>query len=212
MRGRGSVITRAAAALQDSGINPKTAVLSQSFLRLETALNTATSTYRFGVLNNENPTGVAPYATEVRLAQQDSFFVDSVSVYVAKPASVSDTSFRLYTHPNANVFTTGAGELMKVYNGRLSYKKDGNVLCPAWPLIDHLDVPNTQQNASNGLMDELHPKRDGRVYQDRSWILKGSANTIIQAELPASLASVDANARLVVIFHGVLAQNTGFVI
>src|SRR5215469_5469945 len=82
------------------------AVLSQSYLRLEQPIVASANTLFFPILDNQGG-GANPNVqrlTEVRLAQQDSFFCSNISMYIARASSATDVTFFPNTYPNPITF------------------------------------------------------------------------------------------------------------
>jgi hypothetical protein len=206
-------------AVKRAGQSPANAVLSQSFLRLETGLVAGNTQYKFDVLVNEN-TQTTNFNTQLKLNLQDSFIVSQIGIFVASPASATDASYRLLTYPNKTVFGANATALNTIYNGYMQLTINQRTIVPNWDLYKHLDVPTTQQNTVTGgyaaaaispavLADDQNNGDDFGFYPcEPNLVLVGSKKNELTITLPAGLATVNANSRLVVVFRGILAQNT----
>ena len=208
------VYQQASAAIRRAGLNPGTSVLSQSYLRMEAALSTSTSTYQFDVTVND--TFNTSWVTAQKLGLQDSFVVSELGVFVANPSSSTATDFRLFTYDNTIVFTGAsvANGIRTVYNGALSLTVNQRQIVTDWDLMRHYKVP-TQQQATNAYYATTGPAfQDGNEMASDSmfpvepnWVLKGNAKNLLQINLPGAPAAILANSRIVVIVRGVLAQN-----
>jgi hypothetical protein len=208
----------AANAVKRAGMNPANAVLSQSYLRLETGLVTGNTQYKFDVLVNEN-TQTTNFNTQLKLNLQDSFIVSQIGFFLAAPSSATDASYRLLTYPNKTAFGTPAA-LNTIYNGFMSLTINQRTIIPNWDLYKHLDVPQTQQNmvtatfattAGAGLLaDDMNDAGEFGFFPcEPNIVLVGSKKNDLTITLPGTgLSAVTANSRLVCIFRGILAQNT----
>ena len=198
-----------------AGLDPATVKLTQSTLRLEQQLLTTKSNYVFGVLvNNNGPSGTL-FNTEIRLNQQDSFIVSALGVYLAEPASSTSATYQDHTYPSPAVFV-GSGEavaLETIYKSQLKITVNNVVVTPTYQLGRHRLVPQSQEVAAaanqNGIAyDQIDGSEDGRFPIEPNVVLIGSKNSIIEVNLPVSLAAVGANTRLILEFTGLLAQNS----
>jgi hypothetical protein len=206
-------------AVKRAGQSPANAVLSQSFLRLETGLVAGNTQYKFDVLVNEN-TQTTNFNTQTKLNLQDSFIVSQIGFFICTPASSTDASYRLLTYPNKTAFgATNSGYMNTIYNGYMQLTINQRTIIPNWDLYKHLDVPTTQQNmvtatfattAGAGLLAEDQNNADdfGFFPCEPNIVLVGSKKNELSVTLPAGLTAVTANSRLVCIFRGILAQNT----
>jgi len=200
------VFKNAQAALIRANINPKNAVLSQSYLRFENFLTTTKTSYDFGVLNNQTISGQAQAATEQRLNLQDCFYISEIMVYIAKASSSTDSGYRLFTYPNTVNFTTGAASLYTLYNGQLSLTVNNRQIVPNSDLTKFLNVPQTQLTAAtNSPVDQF----DGRIscVVEPNLVLIGQKNSLFNIVIPSAFATLDANTKVIILVRGVLAQN-----
>lgn len=205
---------KASKSIVDAGFSLAKAVLSQSFLRLETALVTGKTIFNFGVLVNDNQAG-SQFNTEFRLNLQDAFYASSLGLFFAVPASASASNFFLYTYPDTTAFATAntATSLMNWYNGKLSINVNNRQLLTGWDLLRHYQAQRTQtatnadytasaiavQNSLDGGNDSFYPVEPGLV-------LSGSRNNSITVELANGMAAVEANSRAILFMRGHLAQ------
>lgn len=180
----------------------------QSFLRTELALTTTDNTYNFNLLVNEN--NPAPFNTERRLALQNSFVASEMGIFLAGPASTTDTAFRLLTYPNT-VDLANAAAMTAFYNGSLNITINNIRYMDGWDLWRHSYYPETQQTAALGAGspgDQFLGKEDGFYPLEPNLVFIGSKDNRLQITLPVALTAVDANSRVVIIFRGILAQNS----
>lgn len=210
------VFNNAIKSLQANGIDPKSAILSQSYLRLEVVANTSTTSYQFGVLVNDIAKGgsqtQAVRPTEQRLNLQDAFYVGSVQLLIGLATSVTDTAFPVYTWNSPTTFSTAsaATALNNLYNGAMSLTVNNRIITPAWDLLRHKVINQTQlTGATNSPLDQANFGIDACFPSEPNWVLIGSKNNTLQFNLPASVGTLQASATTVfiVIFRGVLAQN-----
>jgi len=186
--------------------------LTQSTLRLEQPLVTTSATYNFPVLSNiQNQ--AQQYPSEIRLNLQDSFVPTRLGVFVALPSGASDSSFPLWTYFNPTVFSAadaiaGTG----LYNGQLKLMINNIQYITGYSLSKHQVVNQTQQlvatKTSGDATEQIDGANDGFYPMQPFTLLIGSQNIQLQIVLPNALSAVAANSRLVVIFEGVLAQNS----
>jgi len=199
-------------AMVAAGVDPKKAVLSQSYLRLEVAASTTKTNYQFGVLINDQPQGNPIRQTEQRLNLQDAFFVASVQLFVGLASSGTATDFALTSYPSPTVFTaTAAAALYNLYNGYLSLTVNNSVITPSWDLYRHLEINQTQQTVtpivSGTVLNQISGLTAGSCACEPNWVLIGSKNNTLQINLPAAISTVTSTTVLVLILRGVLAQN-----
>lgn len=202
-------------AIQRAGFSLGQAVLSQSYLRTELTLSTTKTMYQFPVLQNDNSQG-SPTNTSNLLALQDAFYCSSIGIFVAKPSSATDTTFQLCTYPNASIFSTAntASSLYSLYNSNLQLTVNNRQVVPSYDVYRHYSVPNQQQvtapyyaGQTAAWKDEQSGADSGMYPVEPGWVFVGSKQNILQITLPAALAAVEANSRVIVVLRGHLAQN-----
>ena len=208
------VYNSALETLKRNGINPGRAVLSQSYLRLEAPLTTTQAQYTFDILVNENTN--PNYSTQAKLSLQDVFLASSIGVfmYVPHSAAVNEPAGRLYSYPDpatAAFGTTTSADSYGLYNGYLSYTVNQRTIVTGWDLTRHLDVPISQTGTtpagSGEIVNSINYANGGFFAVEPNLYISGSKKNILQITLPAALATVKANSRVVVIMRGLLAQN-----
>jgi hypothetical protein len=207
---------KAKAGIQAAGFNLGTAVLSQSYLRSELALSTTKTLYQFPILTNDSVQGASQTNTSFSLALQDAFYVSHIGLFFAKPSSATDTTFQLVTYPNASIFSTAntASSLYSFYNGNIQITINNRQVVSGLDCYRFYSVPQQQQTANadytasaisykdqqDGSNSALYPIEPGIVFS-------GSKQNIVQISLPAALAAVETNSRVILYFAGHLAQN-----
>jgi hypothetical protein len=219
------VFRNAVKSMVKAGVDPRTAVLSQSYLRLERTVTTSVASYQFGVLVNDTPQGSTIQATEQRLNLQDSFFVSSVSMFVGLQTSFDTvTNYPLYPYPNPHVFSAGVGTatstskaLWNAYNGNLSLTVNNRTIATAWDCFRHYDARTTQQlaspfTASTINVDEMNGGNSASYSVEPNWVLIGSKNNNLTLSMPGAISNIESGTtKLVIILRGVLAQNSTIV-
>lgn len=218
----------ASAAIKRAGLNPGRAVLSPSYLRLETLINASSSptNLRFDVLVNEN-TQQFTFPTQQKLNLQDAFVCSSIGLYLGCPASNTDSTFRLLTYPSvgnisgtaANFTAAQAAAAQVIYNGFMSLTINQRTILPYWDLARHLDIPRTQASAVSATAvaptapihlndDALDLGNDGQYPCEPNIIFSGAKKHELTITLPSAVASYPTNGiRVVLLLRGILAQN-----
>lgn len=188
--------------------------LSQHEIRLEVELNIQNNRFAFGVTPNQSNSTNVIFNTENRLNLQDSLVVSEYALFVAQPTSRTDAAFTLNTYGNTQVFAAAdAAALDSTFysNGSLTTKVNNDVVIPYRGLFNHWYKPQTQQTAALGAgapKDQIRGAEDGFVTQEPNLLLIGSKNYVPEIVLPTALASAAAFLRTILIYRGVLAQNS----
>lgn len=188
--------------------------LSQSEIRLEVELNTANNRFVFGVTPNQTNSTNVTFNTETRLQLQDSLIVSDYGIFVAQPASRTDTGYTLNTYGNTQVFAAAdAAAIDSTFysNGNFQTRVNNDVVIPNRGLFNHWYKPQTQQTAALGAgspKDQLRGAEDGFITQEPNFLLIGSKNYQPEIVLVTALASASAFERCILIYRGVLAQNS----
>lgn len=191
--------------LQDAKAQVDNSVLSQGYLRLETLLSTGVNAYSLNILNNQTNNGVPIRPTELRLTQQDSFFMSSIAFYVTKAASAADLAFPLLTYPSPTVFTNAAN-LQILYNGYFKIMVNNTAITPNYPLSDFLQIPQTQKTAAtNSPIDQFDPSQVSLIQPNINFV--GTNQSTIDIVLPGAPGTLDAFTYLIAVVKGVRAQN-----
>lgn len=209
------VYRNAVNSLMRQGVDPKNAILSQSYLRLEVVASTGQTNYQFGVLVNDQPQGQAPRRTEMRLNLQDAFYTSSVQMFTGLASSATATDFTLDSYPNPRKYSTAgaAAALGNLYNGYLSLTVNNRIITPSWDLYRHYCAPQTQQTtapvAAGISLDEFDGNKTAAVATEPNWVLIGQKNNQLALTLPAAIGTLQAASTtvIVLILRGVLAQN-----
>jgi hypothetical protein len=208
------VYANAKNTLMRHNINPAKAVLSQSYLRFEAPLSITTTQYNLDVLVNDNlnPNNV----TQNKLNLQDAFIASQIGIFIgipAAPASVAQGQVRLFSYPDRTVFTPAvATNLETLYNGFLSLTVNQRVIVPSWDIYRHFCAPVMQSGFTPTGVADIDNSTDfsqnGFVNVEPNMVFVGSKKNQLTITLPQALVAIPANARLVVICRGLLAQNS----
>jgi hypothetical protein len=203
-------------ALVDAGIDPQTirdAALTQSYLRLEQPLTTTANLINFPVLNNQTGNSAAIRANEVRLNLQDAFYVAGISIFLSVAADATTDVMPLYSYPNPVAFALGGAApapLWTFYGGRYSIIVNGITIVPKYPLLDFYESPETQLTAAtNSPIDQFAGAK--RISLQPNPVFIGQKSTNFSVEMNANVSAVDPHTYIVIIAHGILAQNVTIV-
>ncbi len=189
--------------------------LSQSEIRLEVELNANSTTFQFGLTNNDpNSTNVI-FNTEKRLNLQDSLVVNEMGFYVGNPASRTDVFWKERTYGNTIDFgLADAAIIEQVLYGKSFFRVTCNndVVYPFRPLLNNLYRPQTQQTVALGAAspnDQFRGAEDGLITMQPNMFLIGTKGYIPEVKLPLAMTGLAATfSRLILTAKGVLAQNS----
>jgi len=189
--------------------------LSQSEIRLEVELNATNNSYVFGLTANQQNSSNVIFNTENRLTMQDSLICNEYGFFVGNPSSQSATDWELKTYGNTQTFAAGtdANLLNTTLYGHGYFRMTCNndVVMPYRGLFNHWYRPQTQQTAALGAAspaDQIRGAEDGFITDEPNILLIGSKGYIPQIILPAAMALTATNIRAILLFKGVLAQNS----
>jgi hypothetical protein len=206
------VFENAKALINQLGYSTAHAKLTQSYLRSEVALSTSVANYHIPVLVNDTQNG-SVRVNEKRLNLQDIFICTELSVLIGI-GSATATNAKLYTYPNANVFstTTSAADLWSIYNGYLNLTINNEQVLPAWSVLRHMMVPQTQ--GSVGItaqtifpIDQVDYSSDTSYPVEPGLVMNGAANINFSLTANGAPAAITSNSFIAVIQRGILCQN-----
>jgi hypothetical protein len=210
------VFENAKTLINQLGYDTSHAVLTPSYLRSESLLTTSSASYQVPILVNQTQNGNTPTVREQRLQLQDMFVVSSIQFLLVSGAATSGSA-KNYTYPNLVAFSTGAAQLYNVYNGFFSIQVNNQNVLPKWPLIQHLDVPQTQQNTNFNsatatspaqyTIDQVSMDEFAQTVCEPNIVLNGASNINATLNFPAAPSTLDSNTYVATIFYGLLAQN-----
>lgn len=188
--------------------------LSQSEVRLEVELNTASTVFQFGMTVQDSNSTNFVFNTESRLAPQNSLVASEYGIFVGNPASRTDTNWALRTYGNINDFTVAQGAAIDNQlfgNGTFRVTTNNDVVIPYRGMWNHLYRPQTQQTAPVGAGspgDQIRGAEDGMITMQPNLLLIGTKGYVPEIKLPVNLAAAATFSRAIIIFRGVLAQNS----
>jgi hypothetical protein len=180
------------------------AKITQSYLRSEVALSTASANYHVPVLVNDTQNG-AVRINERRLNLQDIFVASEWAVYFGI-GTATDTKAKLYSYPNATDFTgTSDDDLWSLYNGYLNLAINNDLIVPYFDVFRSYFVPQTQETAT--LVDQLDASCNGFSPIEPGIVMNGAANINFQLTCGGAPATITTNSFICVIQRGILLQN-----
>jgi hypothetical protein len=180
------------------------AKITQSYLRSEVALSTASANYHIPVLVNDTQNG-AVRINERRLNLQDIFVASEWAVYFGI-GTATDTKAKLYSYPNATDFTsTSDDDLWSLYNGYLNLAINNDLIVPYFDVFRSYFVPQTQESAT--LVDQLDASQNGFSPIEPGIVMNGAANINFQLTCGGAPATITTNSFICVIQRGILLQN-----
>jgi hypothetical protein len=189
--------------------------LSQSEIRLECEFAANTTLYTFGLTQQDDNTTGVKFNTEKRLTMQDSLVCSEYGIFIGQPSSRTDTTWKLNTFAGFDMSASAAfqDELNSTFysHGSFAITCNKDIVYPFRGLFNHLYVPQTQQTAAWGVgspFDQLRGAEDGMITMQPNIYLIGQKGYLPQITVPVALANAQAFARMVVIFRGILAQNS----
>ena len=198
------VFENAKALVRGLGYSVEHAKLTQSYLRSEVALSTSIANYHIPVLVNDTQNG-ASRVNEKRLNLQDIFITTEIAVVIGVGAG-TNTAAKSYTYPNSTVFTAATDDdLWSIYNGYLNLTINNEQVLPAWDVLRHYFVPQTQQSAST--TDQWDASQDAFYPVEPGIVMNGAANINFQLTANGAPATVLADSFIAVIQRGILCQN-----
>ena len=197
------------ALVNQLGYDTSHAVATQSFLRSEVLLTTTSASYAVPILVNQNTSN-----TNVRLSLlnlQDLFVVSELSVFLVSGANTNGAA-PFYEYPDPTVFTTGAAQLLNVYNGNLSIIANNQQILPKWDILKHYFTPQTQKGVGVTAqtvfpINQVDASEDTVYPVEPNIVINGAANYQISLNLPAAPTTLDANTYVAFLFRGILLQN-----
>lgn len=205
------VFENAKTLVRSLGYSVEHAKLTQSYLRSEVALSTSIANYHIPVLVNDTQNG-ASRVNEKRLNLQDIFITTEIAVLIGVGAS-TNTAAPLYTYPNSTVFTASTDtDLLSIYNGYLNLTINNEQVLPAWDVLRHYFVPQTQGGVGITAqtvfpVDQWSASQDAFYPVEPGIVMNGAANINFQLTANGAPASVLANSFIAVIQRGILCQN-----
>lgn len=193
-------------AVKRAGLNPASAVLSQSFLRFEVPMTTTSTSYTFDTLVNEN-TNNFNSVTSAKLNLQDAFVVSGIGLFWAPTTELQAANYRIYSFDDQ---TTWAGtDAWGLYNANLQLTVNQRTILTGWDTTRHYMAPQYQENVGGAGVNELALDDNGFYPVEPNIVMVGSKKNVLQLILPQALQTLPGGrgGRIICIFRGLLAQN-----
>jgi hypothetical protein len=198
--------------VQSQGYDVSQAVLTQSYVRSEVAISASVTNYRLPIVVTDNSSTI--FNTERRVNLQDVHVVSSLFIGLAAPSSSTDAAFPVcsYPSPGAGFSAAEADAALTLYNGFLSIQVNNQNVLPAYDILRSYYVPQTQGGVGITAqtvfpVDQFDAADNGFYPIEPNLLLNGGANIVASIVLPAAIATVKANSRIVAIFRTILCQN-----
>lgn len=204
-----------------NNVDPVAAGLTPATLRLEQQLATNKTQYQFGVINGINGPSGTQFNTEVRLNQQDSYFVSQIAFRIGEPSAVNDATYVDCTYPSPAIFSASgeAAALEVLYKSQLKITVNGVVKIPTLHLGRFRKVQFAQKVAAaanqNGIAnDSIDGATEGIMICEPNIVLIGSKNNLIEIDLPAAITTIGTAGftRMILEFRGLNAQNSTIIV
>jgi len=205
------VFENAKTLVRGLGYSVEHAKLTQSYLRSEVALSTSIANYHIPVLVNDTQNG-STRVNEKRLNLQDIFVTTEIAVLIGI-GTATNTAAKLYTYPNATAFTSATDDnLWSIYNGFLNLTINNEQILPAWDVIRHYFVPQTQGGVGITAqtvfpVDQWAASSDAFYPVEPGIVMNGAANINFQLTANGAPATITTNSFIAVIQRGILCQN-----
>ena len=209
--GQRMIFENAKSLVRGLGYSVDQAVLTQSYLRSEVALSTSIANYHLPVLVNDTQNG-SVRINERRLNLQDIFVTSEIAVLIGVGSSTSTTA-ALYTYPNGQIFTAATDtDLLSIYNGSLNLTVNNAQVLPAWDVLRHYFVPQTQGGVGITAqtifpVDQVDSSSNGFYPVEPGIVMNGAANINFQLTANGAPATILANSFICVVQRGILLQN-----
>lgn len=188
--------------------------LSQNEIRLEVNLNTTSTNFKFGLTPNQINTSNVQFLTENRLQMQDTFVANEYGIFIGQTTGNNDAAYQLHSYPNTQDFAAADVTALNstfYSNGSFRITCNNDVIMPYRGLWNHLYRGQTQETAAlgaNSPQDQQRGAEDGMITMEPNILLIGSKGYVPEIVLPSALASAASNLRAILVFRGILAQNS----
>jgi hypothetical protein len=216
-------VNQIAQAFAEKGLN--TDRISQSTLILKTPILAGSSSYTFGVLQNQQPI----LNGEIRLDLQDMFVVTTIAVCFSGTYTVGANAFRGYFFSPPFQADLASLPMMALYNGTLSCDINNVRYLDRWDIMRHYNAGQTQLQGFAGAATEFFQQNQiagntsGFFPVDPGIVLNGDAKNTFTIQMPTNqltpiagipfidpsgAAAVIAIDELAIIARGYLGQNS----
>jgi hypothetical protein len=153
--------------------------------------------------------------------------VSQLGIFLCCPTGLTDNDFNLLTYPTVGKLDGSAGNFttaqalttMGLYNGQMQLTVNQRTIITGWDLTRHLHIPQTQQNATvtsqaggtlvaplHNTFDSIDLSQDGFFPCEPNVVINGGKKNDLTIVLPKAVTA-PSNARVVIVFRGILAQN-----
>jgi len=201
--------------VQSQGYDVSQAVLTQSYVRSEVAISSSVTNYRLPIVVTDTTNGASAFNTERRVNLQDVHVVSSLFIGLAVPSSSTDAAYPVLSYPSTaanQLSSANADAALTLYNGFLTMQVNNQNILPAWDILRHYYVPQTQGGvgitAQTVFPIDQWDAGDNAFYPvEPNILLNGGANIVANIVLPAAISSVASNSRIIAIFRTILCQN-----
>lgn len=193
-------------AIKRAGLNPASAVLSQSFLRFEVPMTLTSTSYTFDTLVNEN-TNNFNSVTSAKLNLQDAFVTSSIGLFWSNTDAQNAANYAIFSFDDQTTWT--GTDAWGLYNANLQLTVNQRTILTGWDATRHYYAPQTQENVSTKGVNELALDDYGFYPVEPNIVMVGSKKNVLQLILPQALQSLPGTGkgRIICIFRGLLAQN-----
>lgn len=182
--------------------------LTQNSLQLEQPIIAGATVYTFPILNNQG----TKTTTEQRMKQQDTNVIYQVGIFLATPASDTDSAWAPLTYPNQVAFGANAQAQYSLYQGIFAITINNDQVVTQWDVNRHLYQGETQQTAAPGAgspLDEVRGDFDGYYPMEPNVTLIGSKDNVLQIFMPqGGITAATTFSRIVIKLRTIQAQNS----
>jgi hypothetical protein len=202
--------------------NGKGIVITQSYLRLQSAILATLSSIEFGLLVNElapNAQSVDP--TEKRLSIVDNFLITEMRVSILKRPSgeaVANQAASLFPNPLIFSKVGEADAFQVVYNSDLNLQINGDTILDSWDVNRHYRVGTAQKGVNLNATGAAADKYQADAYESATngfypvtpqIEVRGNAKNRFRINLPVSsdLSGTSSDNFVILDLRGLLIQN-----
>lgn len=188
--------------------------LSQHEIRLEVGLTPNKTQFKFGLTSTQPNTSNVQFLTENRLELQDTMIANEYGIFIAKTTGNNDAAYNLRTYPNTQDFAAADAaqlETLLYSNGSFRMTCNNDVIMPYRGMFNHLYRGQTQETSAlsaGSPNDQVRGAEDGMITMEPNILLQGSKGYVPEIILKNAMTLVGENIRAVLIFRGILAQNS----
>ena len=178
---------------------PANTIITQSELRVQTALVANQSDYNFELLSNSNTT-LTTEPEQQTLAQPDRFFITAVGMFIGSEGAAGEMFLQ-----SSEQGLAAAADYYALYNGKVNLSIDNYKFLDNLPAWNHYSQKiDAGTAAAPAFTDE--PAKQGFFPLLPMVSLDGNQKVSFSLNCSAGMAAVDANTFLVFRLRGWLAQ------